>query len=382
METIKINVKEAEYKSHEKAKELFDVNTVYIGIENEFTVSRKKYPFCRKRANIHLKPSSCQKQIYCCNDCPEYIEREADLALVQHSLMYKMQPTKMHYCYGDDGVFNVGVDGSVPNGIEIMTTGLPLVPEIIYNTSQKMFEKIAFTNPQLNQYCGLHTHVIQYGDGDTMSFFPYGPYTLHNIMALNIYALPLLALMGTINCETRYNVFRLPYQYINCLNNKNLLNHVDKQPHSGKYIAVTPYLSQTRNGKLKHIHLEFRYPDNYFDPTYYLIHSVFPAIFSIIAAQLPADEIFDTNTQEYKESLKLIVKIINDGEGDRKGLYLVKNEDIKRILKIRDSLSKLVGPMLEKIDPYGNLIKVWENFPEILPYKSTQPIFNLINGLS
>lgn len=382
MKTIKVDITENEFYNHEKAKKFFTTNTVFIGIENEFSIKRTKYQFCRKNGLIKKIPASCRPlEIYSCEDCPDYILRDLDLNTIQSALLRDLVPTKNHYSYGDNGVFWVGTDGSVPNGIEITTVGLPLIPEIIYATAQNMFNKIAFLDPELNQYCGLHTHIVQHGNETAMSFFPYGPYTLHNIMALNTYALPLLALMGVIDGRTRYNVFRLPYQYINVLKNQDLLNAVDRQPHSGKYIATTPYLSISNNGKLKHIHLECRYPDNHLDPTYYLIHSVFPSVLSIAAVQLEANKIFDINNEEYKASMKLIVKIINDGAGDRNGLYLIKDKDIKEILKIRDSLSEIIAPILKEIDPNGNLIEIWEDFPQMTPYKSTRPTYNLLKSI-
>lgn len=370
MKTFKIKPKESDILAWENSHEIVR-NTLLVGLECEISANSPMslpMPYCSKTRTLLNKLTPCNRGIYTCRECEFYsLAQQLDNASYTVFLQNQLGPSRDHYHYGKTGTLEVGGDGSVPNGIEIKTIGIPLIPELMFSAYANIVQHCNIINGQVNQYTGLHFHILSPGmDSVVATQYNMPPFLLHNILSLMEMSMPLLAYAsrGLSNGGTRYCAFCMPYTIVTVMDNKLLLNDIHRQPQNGKYVAVTPYLSTTsREGNLRRLHLEFRYPDNVLDPSYWLFHAVLCGSIVRTAMNIPPDKVISLDDDTLKVAHEVTVKMMNMGAGDRKAITNIKRKDLETISRIKDIMIAEFSDSIKDIDPYGNVIEMLMDIP-------------------
>jgi hypothetical protein len=369
--------------------------TLLVGLENEVSINRKARAwFCNRDRKILNGLAPCKNNansLYSCLECRDIGEVSLGVDLSRAYLVNRLVPTSSHYRYGNNGVNDICGDHSVPDGVEIKTTGIPLVPEILFTTYSNIIHHCNVVGGEVSQYTGLHFHILSPGIDDlTYNQYAVSPYMLHNLLAIGTMALPILAYYsrGLKDGGHRYCVFCMPYFMQAAQENQQLMQHVRRQSHDGKYLAITPYLSGMVSGILKRPHIEFRYPDNILDPSYWLFHVVLCAALMNKAISMPPGEIISLQDPLFARAQDLITKMMNMGAGERKTLMTLKEKDIELLSRLQEGMIEELGDEIAKIDPNGNILESFKGMrPEnnwditIPQYDSTCTSDNIVAAL-
>lgn len=237
-------------------------------------------------------------------------------------------PTGVPSNLGQKGIYNLTTDGSINNGVEIVTAGLPIVPSLVHHVYEYITDFLKQFEVSTNQYCGIHFHVLMRNNQDESTFYEYPPHFLQNIYIMHNMLLPQLLILNYLNVGySRYNVFRLPMRTNTIMENYNFVEFCKSQPprrNPGKYLMATPYLSRFYNQEkstppeLKIAHYEFRWPESTLDNNF------------IFAQAMIAAAIFASGFNELKidfkdliEAEKIILNLCNGGEGNRKSVVIL-----------------------------------------------------------
>ena len=382
LSTSRIKAKETEWYSWSKA---IDNLSLLVGCESEVTINDTIKPYCKGNGRVLTSMVACNPNYKTCCECPDISMPALNKREAIGSFRNDLKPTGSSYAFGLKGISEVGEDGSVPRGVEIKTCGLPVIPEILYYSYTQIVSTICSFNHEVTPYTGLHFHVLQSGIDNACSYYHFSRHALYNALTLASVALPVLGALGTGKGGKRYTIFCLPYMLNSITTNEMLLKDIVAQPHNGKYIAVTPYLSTlSSKGHLRRPHFEFRYADNILNPSYMLMHAMICSAIVHSTMNVPPDCVYDINSPSLKEAREITVKLFNQGFKGRKAVVTLTKEDMKKIAGLRTVVMEHIEHSLKELDPAGNCKDLFmeASSSEVGDYKSTRNPIQLIETIS
>lgn len=234
------------------------------------------------------------------------------------------RPTGSVDYVGQDGVYEVKTDGSVPNGMELVTVGRRYDWKTFYDMNKKIMDKFQEYDFYTTHHTGMHIHILasysgEYGVSELEKSVPEiilaNYYQLHRIFAPELFWLA----SGGANpwSITRYILFRRPpFDYSPMQHSMREIRSAMSDRY-GKYqmINLNP-LDFDSNGVRK-FHVEIRYPDTHLSPAYASAIVALELAMLNKAIDISQCGLISMKQDEYDMRRSLFDKFANMGTGDR-----------------------------------------------------------------
>ena len=284
------------------------------------------------------------------------IQETRSMRTAQNLIYRNLYPTGSQYFWGIAGVSEITSDHSVTRGVEIKTPGM--IPGMIMQFIPQITRRAKDGGGYCDHTAGTHYHILQPGatldrNGATYVSGPGSPsnFWVSNLMFLAQKYLPALCFYGSK--VRRYGVFRLPYLHERVAPNEPILSNIRRQPHMGKYLAITPYLSRMMGLATIKPHVEFRYLDGTLDPATIIAHAAISwGIYMKAITTPPGKAIFARSTG-------LEYALANLGEGDRVASNIINEKHTDEIRKIKDEMVEELENELALFHP--EMPNIWAN---------------------
>lgn len=253
-----------------------------------------------------------------------HVPDEHDRSEIENIFRREFRPTGSVDVVGDFGIYDVARDGSVPNGIEMITVGRRFNWNTFYAMNQKLMEKMREYDLYTSYHTGMHIHLLaSYTSNGTSELERNVPeiilanyYQLHRIFA------PELLWMASSGASefalTRYVTFRqLPFDH-SAVNTPMEVIRERLNNKYGKYTMLNMLPCRFVNSReMSRFHVEARYPDTTLSPAYASAIVALQVAMLHKAIDLSQCGIIAMKQDEYEARVTLASKFANLGTGDR-----------------------------------------------------------------
>lgn len=276
-----------------------------------------------------------------------HIPREHNADSIFRNFREYFNPTGSIGYVGENGVLEVKTDGSVPNGMELVTVGRRFDWKVFYDMNKKIMDKFQEYDFHTSHHTGMHIHLLAtYGENGNNELEKNVPevilanyYQLHRIFAPELF---WIASGGaTRYALTRYTLFRRPpFEYT------PLSNHMRdiQQGMNGKYgkyqmFNLQPLRFDGRD--VSRFHVEIRHPDTHLSPAYATALVALEVAMLNKAIEISQCGIISMKQDEYDMRKTLFEKFANMGTGDRDSdSSELTDEDISKLEQMTSDMVK------------------------------------------
>jgi hypothetical protein len=225
---------------------------------------------------------------------------------------------------GEHGIFEVATDGSVPNGMELVTVGRRFDWKTFYEMNKKIMDKFQEYDFYTTHHTGMHIHILASYNSDNGArelernvpeIILANYYQLHRIFAPELF---WIASGGATNYAlTRYTLFRRPpFDYTPLQNSMSDIRTAMNNKY-GKYQMINLNPLQFEGRDISRFHVEIRYPDTHLSPAYANALVALEVAMLNKAIDISQCGLISMKQDEYDTRRKLFDKFANMGTGDR-----------------------------------------------------------------
>lgn len=235
----------------------------------------------------------------------------------------EFSPTQSLSNVGEYGIYDVKPDGSVPNGMELITVGRRFNWKVFYDMNKRIMDKFQENEFYTTHHTGMHIHLLagysERGDRELERDVPElilaNYYQLHRIFAPELY---FIASGGvTRHALTRYILFRRPpFDYTPMTKSMNEIQNGMNEKY-GKYQMFNLNPVRFNNRNVSRFHVEIRHPDTHLSPAYATALVALEVAMLNKAIELSQCGIISMKQEEYDTRKNLFDKFANLGTGDR-----------------------------------------------------------------
>jgi hypothetical protein len=238
---------------------------------------------------------------------------------LMRTLTSKLNPSGS-LIFSRNGVYEIVSDGSIPNGIELKTSGRRLDFLNLY-VQYKTYTDI-ITHGFISELCGLHQHMLMdYIAGDYTSLeTPMPGIIFKNFMQIiRKHSPELVWITSTIKddrCITRYEGFCKADTLFNYTPmNKTVQTYcrLISSEHRYKFVNCRPM--QADGDKINRFHVELRFPDGSLYPAQIAAQNILFGAFLLKAVRLSELGIVETGTINEWTRTKELYRAIRQGSG-------------------------------------------------------------------
>lgn len=340
----------------------------------------------------------CTNYFYRCpanESCPEYVNpcklckhntgkkcEDCDKAIqtVESSIKKIMPPTKSVDIVGS-GIHSITDDGSVPNGIEIITVGRRYHFETFYEQNSKIIAKVLENKGFVSNNCSTHFHILSgytsHGVKELEKPVPQtilaNYYQLHNIFAPYLF---WITSTGELDYAlTRYMLFRMPLdEFSNYYPDMVHLKSVIYDTYQRYCMFNMSNLRFAKNKDIDRFHIELRYPDGNLSPACVTAYIALELALLFKAIELSRyGRINNLPREECVITQKLFKSFANLGTGDRDSDTdgFIGSNNHRLIRKRTFEMIWFLKSQLINLDnySYGILTKLAETPPSVMRVK-------------
>lgn len=235
----------------------------------------------------------------------------------------EFEPTHSLQHVGKYGVYDVKPDGSVPNGMELITVGRRFNWKVFYDMNKRIMDKFQENEFYTTHHTGMHIHLlagyskdgIRELEKDVPELILANYYQLHRIFAPELY---FIASGGVSrHALTRYILFRRPpFDYTPMTKSMNDIQRLMNDNY-GKYQMFNLNPLHFNNRDISRFHVEIRHPDTHLSPAYATALVALEVAMLNKAIELSQCGIISMKQDEYEIRKNLFEKFANLGTGDR-----------------------------------------------------------------
>ncbi len=252
-----------------------------------------------------------------------HVPEERDYHSTFHQFIEDFKPTGTIDYVGPHGVKEITQDGSVPNGMELITVGRRFDWKVFYDMNKKIMDKFQSYDFYTTHHTGMHIHLLagysHHGASELERNVPEvvlaNYYQLHRIFAPELY---WIASGGATNYAiTRYVLFRRPpFDFTPMQLSMRDIQRGMKDRY-GKYqmFNMNPVGFDDRD--ISRFHVEIRHPDTHLSPAYATALVALEVAMLNKAIEISQCGIISMKQEEYDMRKKLFDKFANMGTGDR-----------------------------------------------------------------
>jgi hypothetical protein len=291
---------------------------------------------------------------------------------VRENFIDAFKPTNSVDVVGENGVHSVVEDGSVRNGLEVVTVGRRFDWNNFMEMNQKIMGKFKEVETSTSYHTGMHIHLLagysSYGVSELEKNVPEiilaNFYQLHRIFAPELH---WVASSGDNDYAiTRYNLFRQPPFKFSATNKPMQLIIENLKEEFGKYhmINMNPCVfNGTR--ELSRFHVELRYPDTHLSP------AVSTALVGLTVAMLNKAidlsqfGIISIKNEIFDHKKKLYGRFVNLGTGERESDSTdLTREDVEELQVMANSMVRWFKPEIMSVSPVAyNILQKMSSTP-------------------
>jgi hypothetical protein len=273
------------------------------------------------------------------------------------------RPTGNLECIGEHGVYDVKTDGSVPNGMELVTVGRRFNWKTFYDQNKKIMEKFQQHDFYTTHNTGMHIHLLAgySSDSGTSELEKNVPelilanlYQLHRIFAPELF---WIASGGaTRYAITRYTLFRRPPFDLSPMNQSMRDIQGEMSARYGKYQMVNmnhvKWNGDGSHREISRFHVEIRHPDTHLSPAYSTALVALEVALLNKAIEISQCGIISMKQEEYDFRKNLFEKFANMGTGDRDSdSSELTDDDIKKLEEMSSDMIKWFKSEITSISP-------------------------------
>lgn len=322
-----------------------------------------------------------------CIGCKKYKKLNCDscdksIDTVESSIKRLLPPSNSTDIVGS-GVLNVIEDGSVPNGIEVITVGRRYMFESMYELNNKIIKKLLENNGYISWYCSTHLHIlagytkegVQELERPVPQIILANYYQLHNIFAPYLF---WLTSSGEVEYGlTRYTIFRQPLFDFSVFNSSGMRGTKDIIYNIFQRYSMfnMSNLSFDINNLVNKFHVEARYPDGNLSPSCVTAYACLELALLMKAIEISKYGVIDFHDNNHKEFIKhLFDEFANFGTGDRDSdteNFYYNKESFSSIKEGAKDMLKFLKGQIINLDKYSYsiLTKLAEEPPSIMRTK-------------
>lgn len=287
------------------------------------------------------------------------VPQSRNLRSVSESLNDVFRPSNSVLSHGATGVKEVTQDGSVPNGLEIITAGKRFDWKSFYDMNSQIINAFEEHDIYTSHHTGMHIHLLAgYVNNEITDLEKPVPeiilanfYQLHRIFAPELY---WIASGGAHDYAlTRYVLFRRPPFDYSATSKPMVYIKEAMQQKYGKYQMVNMNMCRfSSNKELSTFHVEIRHPDTHLSPAYSTALVALEVALLQKAIDLSQCGIISMKQDEYDYKKDVFDKFVNFGTGDRESDSTELDHDDMENLQLRtSSMIRWLKPEIYNINP-------------------------------
>jgi len=297
-----------------------------------------------------------------------HVPDERNLREAEHQLRDMFKPTHSVDIVGEYGIKEVTRDGSVPNGVEMITVGRRFNWKTMYEMNKKIMDEMRSLDFYTSYHTGMHIHLLagysSHGLSELEKNVPTiilaNLYQLHRIFAPELYWIASAG--ATAEAMTRYTLFRQPLFDYSPINKPMEVIQAELNEKYGKYTMLNMNPSHFANSReLDRFHVEARYPDTVLSPAYATALVALEVAMIYKAIDLSQLGVILMKQEDYEERVALTKKFANYGGGERESdTSDIDQEDIEKFQTISSQMVSWFKAELLSISPiaYDILTKI------------------------
>lgn len=233
------------------------------------------------------------------------------------------QPSHSVHHHGKFGIKEITSDGSVPNGMELITVGKRFDWKSFYNMNKRIIDKFNSNSIYTNHHTGMHIHLLAgYTNNDITELEKPVPeiilanfYQLHRMFTPELY---WIASGGEHPYAiTRYMLFRKPPFDYSAITHPMEIIRDEMQERHGKYQMVNMNFCRFSNREVSTFHVEIRHPDTHLSPAYSTALVALEVALLTKAIELSTCGIISIKQDEFDYKKNIFDKFVNYGTGER-----------------------------------------------------------------
>jgi hypothetical protein len=251
------------------------------------------------------------------------IPRNRDIDEMVEEYRGLFRPTRSVDHVGEYGIYDVTTDGSVRNGIELITVGRRFDWNVFYDMNKTIMDTFRGSDFNTSHHTGMHIHLLAgYTSNGTSELERAVPeiilanfYQLHKIFAPELY---WIASGGTTDYAlTRYVLFRRPpFEYSAVSTPMEQIKNSMSEKY-GKYQMFNMERSRIYGRNVERFHVEIRHPDTHLSPAYSSALVALEVAMLKKAIDLSQCGIISIKNESIQSKKILFDKFVNLGIGDR-----------------------------------------------------------------
>lgn len=252
-----------------------------------------------------------------------HVPEERDYSDTFDEFRDEFRPTGTVDFVGEHGVKEVTQDGSVPNGMELITVGRRFHWKTFYDMNKKIMDKFQKFDFYTTHHTGMHIHLLasynSHGASELERNVPEvilaNYYQLHRIFAPELY---WMASGGATDYAiTRYTLFRRPpFDFSPMSSSMREIQRGMNQKY-GKYQMFNMNYVNFDSREVTRFHVEVRHPDTHLSPAYATALVALEVAMLNKAIEISQCGLISMKQDEYEMRKKLFDKFANMGTGDR-----------------------------------------------------------------
>lgn len=264
--------------------------------------------------------------------------------------------------FGSAGVHSIKLDGSLYNGMELVTVGRRVDFINMYSQYKYIIDKLLDYEVYLNGRCGLHNHIlIDYNYNYTSLEKNMPGIIVKNFMQLIRKHIPeLVYITSTVHDREQPNIITRA-NYYSSINNllqytpkgKSLYQYVDNMNNGSRYHFVNFSHFDARNDYAKVFHLELRFPDGSLFPAQIAAQGVLYTAMLLKAIELSEGGLINTGTSEEWNETKLLAREIRNDGGSNRTSIAPSDMSMNRISERALNMIKMFKPQIDSIDKHA-----------------------------
>jgi hypothetical protein len=291
-----------------------------------------------------------------------HVPTNLDLVNVFQRFRRDFNPTGSVEHVGEHGIYEVKQDGSVPNGMELVTVGRRFDWKVFYEMNKKIMDKFQEYEFYTTHHTGMHIHILASYNADENGRYRTelekavpeiilaNYYQLHRIFAPELFWIA----SGGANpwAITRYTLFRRPpFDYSPLQNSmREIRQQMDNKYGKYQMINLNPLSFEGRD--INRFHVEIRYPDTHLSPAYATALVALELAMLNKAIDISQCGIISMKQDEYDYRRKLFDKFANMGTGDRDSDSSELNEkDISQLQQMTTEMVRWFKSEITALSP-------------------------------
>lgn len=304
------------------------------------------------------------------------VPQNLNLDSVYRNFRQAFSPTKNVDICGKFGILDITPDGSVPNGMELITVGRRFNWNNFYDMNKAIMGKFQEFDFYTSHHTGMHIHLLAgYSSMGTNELEQNVPeiilsnfYQLHRIFAPELYWIA----SGGPNryALTRYILFRNPpFDYSPMQHGlQNIRDSLNAKYGKYQMVNMNPVV-WGGDKSIERFHVEIRHPDTYLSPAYASAIVALEVAILSKAIEISQCGLISMKQDEYDMRRKLFDKFANMGTGDRDSDSSdLTNEDIGNLGKMTSDMIRWFKAEIMAVSPvaYEILQKIAETPASIM----------------